>query len=174
MLLPMTKRRTSGISIERIVSGGQTGVDRGALDAAMALGIPHGGWCPRGRLAEDGVIPARYLLTETRSAQYRHRTERNVADSDGTLIVFRRTLSGGTALTRQIALRLAKPLCMIDLDLEVDVAATRDWVEQHQIRVLNVAGPRESSWPGVGAQTTALITMLLGGPPRSRSLQESS
>src|SRR5688572_12994856 len=99
----MTTRRKS--SVQRIVSGGQTGVDRGALDAAIALGIEHGGWCPRGRLAEDGQIPRRYQLTETKTSKYRERTERNVLDSDGTLILFRALLSGGTELTRRLAVQ---------------------------------------------------------------------
>lgn len=90
---------TAWRGVRRIVSGGQTGVDRAALDVAMQLSIEHGGWCPRGRLAEDGTIPSRYDLRETRSAKYHVRTERNVVDSDATLILYRKSLTGGTLLT---------------------------------------------------------------------------
>ncbi|MBC7855224.1 MAG: hypothetical protein IAF94_17475, partial [Pirellulaceae bacterium] len=87
-----------GTLVRKIVSGGQTGVDRGALIAAIELGIEHGGYCPRGRLAEDGVIEARFQLTQTDSAAYHIRTEKNVVESSGTLIVYRGLLVGGTAL----------------------------------------------------------------------------
>ena len=93
----------------KIISGGQTGVDRGALDAAIALGVPHGGWCPHGRLAEDGIIPARYQLRQTDSPEYHVRTEKNVQDSDATLILYRGEMKGGTKLTWQLAERHAKP-----------------------------------------------------------------
>ncbi len=91
--------RLATLPIAKIISGGQTGVDRAALDVAIELELPCGGWCPRGRLAEDGTVPDRYPLQETRSAEYAERTERNVIDSDGTLIIATRPLTGGTALT---------------------------------------------------------------------------
>ncbi len=93
---------------EKIVSGGQTGVDRAALDAALALGVPCGGWCPRGRRAEDGEIPARYPLRETPLPTYEQRTEWNVRDADGTLVLTRGPASGGTALTLALAERLGR------------------------------------------------------------------
>ncbi|MEM8679348.1 MAG: putative molybdenum carrier protein, partial [Planctomycetota bacterium] len=97
------------LSLDKVVSGGQTGVDRGALDAAIYLGLPHGGWCPRGRLAEDGVIPARYELQETTAPQYAVRTEKNVIDSDATLILHSGPLSGGTKYTRAMAEKHQRP-----------------------------------------------------------------
>jgi hypothetical protein len=101
--------------ISKIVSGGQTGADRGGLDAAIQLGIPHGGWCPKGRKAEDGVIPAIYLLVETDSADYRIRTEKNVVDSDATAVFTSGELSGGSKLTADFAEMHGKPWRHIDL-----------------------------------------------------------
>ncbi|NOX53670.1 MAG: molybdenum cofactor carrier [Planctomycetes bacterium] len=128
--------------MKKIVSGGQTGVDRAALDAALDAGFPCGGWCPRGRLAEDGRIPDRYPLSETPSTRYAERTEWNVRDSDGTLILTAGPLTGGTALTRTLAQNHAKPLFVLDLRRDVDMAAVLDWIERHGIQVLNIAGPR--------------------------------
>ena len=132
-------------SVEKIVSGGQTGVDQGALNAALELGLEHGGWCPRGRIAEDGTIPARFALKESHSAKYAVRTRQNVVDSDGTLILYRGELSGGTALTRRLAMRHGRPLFLVDLDQPLDLDLVRSWLDDHQIRILNVAGPRESN-----------------------------
>ena len=143
--------------VRRIVSGGQTGVDRGALDAAIELGIEHGGWCPRGRLAEDGSIPAGYQLTETSSGEYWVRTERNVLDSDGTLILYQRSLSGGTELTHRMALKHGKPDLPLDLLKSPDPAAARDWIRSNKIAVLNVAGPRETSSPGIARSATQFL-----------------
>ena len=95
--------------ISKIISGGQTGVDRAALDVARAMGIPHGGWVPRGRRAEDGIIPAKYQMKEMPTESYAERTEQNVIDSDGTLIISRATLTGGTQLTRSLANAWANP-----------------------------------------------------------------
>ena len=135
--------------IERIVSGGQTGVDRAALDAATALGIPCGGWCPRGRKAEDGWIDPRYPLRETPSADYPQRTEWNVRDSDGTLVLTRGRPSGGTALTIALARRHGRPVLVIDLEQDADPAGVQRWAERENVAVLNVAGPRESLQPGI-------------------------
>ncbi|MCH8043271.1 MAG: putative molybdenum carrier protein [Planctomycetes bacterium] len=151
--------------LQKIVSGGQSGVDRGALDAAIAAGFPHGGWCPRGRLAEDGPIDRRYQLTETESAQYAVRTERNVLDSDATLILSAGVLSGGTLLTQQLAQQHDKPLLVVDLTVKLDgpldVQEARQFVSIHDVCVLNVAGPRESGSPGISARAAQFVTRLL-------------
>lgn len=147
--------------LERIVSGGQTGVDRGALDAAMACGIACSGWCPRGRRAEDGRIPDRYPLQETGSPDYRERTERNVIDSDGTLVIARGALSGGTALTRAIAQQLGRPCLVVDLDAAPPLERVVEWVRGHDVRILNVAGPRESQRPGIQEAARRLVAELV-------------
>ena len=152
------------MAIEKIISGGQTGVDRGALDAALEAAFPCGGWCPCGRRAEDGVIPARYPLLEVARTDYPERTQRNVRDSDGTLIVYRRTLSGGTRLTAEVCRREHKPLQLIDADQTDPVCAAQtvaDFVTREGIRVLNVAGPRSSGWPGAQAFSRAVVGELL-------------
>jgi hypothetical protein len=133
-----------------MVSGGQTGVDRGALDAALSLGVPCGGWCPEGRLAEDGVIPARYPLTELRGAGYEERTDRNVEDSDGTLVITFGRASGGTARTIEICEKLGRPHLVVDATtvlLEDAVSEAERFVREEDIRQLNVAGPRASGEP---------------------------
>ena len=141
----------------KIVSGGQTGVDRGALDAAIALGIPHGGWCPQGRLAEDGPIPLEYKLTETDSADYAVRTEQNVLDSDATLILCRGRPSGGTELTRRLALRHEKPLLVVDLEVPAEFGSVRRWLSETPVGTLNVAGPRESQSPGISVRACEFL-----------------
>ena len=129
----------------------------------MVLGLTHGGWCPRGRLAEDGRIPDRYALDETRSAKYAFRTEQNVLDSDGTLILFRQQMQGGTDLTRRIATKHNKPFLAVNLDEEEEVDHVRTWLAENTVYVLNVAGPRESSHPGIAVATEAFIRELLAG-----------
>ena len=148
--------------VRRIISGGQTGVDRGALDAAIFLGIDHGGWCPRGRLAEDGLIPSRYELTETDSAKYPVRTAQNVIDSDGTLILYECELQGGTSLTLRLAKEHGKPCLAIDLASPLDTELACGWIADHAISVLNIAGPRESSAPGITDAARSFIVQLLG------------
>lgn len=148
----------------RIVSGGQTGVDRAALDAARALGIPHGGWCPKGRRAEDGPIPAEYALQETESGQYAVRTERNVLDADATLILSFGRPSGGTALTLELARRHGRPVWVADLahgEPDELVAGLRSWLEATQVGVLNVAGPRASKHPQVYPRARTLLEAAL-------------
>lgn len=150
-----------GMHLERIISGGQTGVDRAGLDAAMALGIPHGGWCPRGRRAEDGIIPSRYVLAEHSSADYAPRTVQNVLDADGTMVLCVGTPTGGTLLTCQVARQHRRPLLVVDLDQLPPPEAVRSWLEEHKIRVLNVAGPRESQSPGIGQRARAYLMQVL-------------
>lgn len=144
-----------------IVSGGQTGVDRAALDSALALGLAVGGWCPLGRRAEDGPIPGLYPLRETPTQDYGQRTEWNVRDSDATLILSRGRLTGGSARTAEHAHRLGRPLLTLDLDAAPDPALAADWVRRQGVRVLNVAGPRESGAPGIYAQALGWLETLL-------------
>lgn len=157
----MNPSQPIALALQRIVSGGQTGVDRGALDAALDLDIPHGGWCPRGRRAEDGRIPSRYRLREMRTADYAQRTEQNVLDSDATLILHGGTLSGGTALTHRLCVRHGRPYLVLDPTHETALATARGWLADQQVRVLNVAGPRESSCPGIGQVTREFLARLL-------------
>jgi hypothetical protein len=144
---------------EQIISGGQTGVDRGALDAAVELGIPHGGWCPKGRRAEDGVIPSVYQLSENESPEYAARTERNVLESDATLILCRGRPTGGTALTLWLAQRYGRPHLVVDLD-HPSPTQVRRWLASVRPATLNVAGPRESTAPEVAAQARDLLVEL--------------
>jgi hypothetical protein len=133
----------------KIVSGGQTGVDRGALDAALAADLPCGAWCPADRRAEDGPIPQRYPLMSLPGAAYRERTRQNVIDSDGTVILFYESLSGGTKVTRDFCVREKKPFVVLDAKLISESAAATAivrFIEENEIQVLNVAGPRASGW----------------------------
>jgi hypothetical protein len=149
----------------KIISGGQTGVDRAALDVALAVGLPCGGWCPKGRRAEDGPVPERYPLQETASASYPRRTAANVRDSDGTLVLTHGRPDRGTALTMRLAARYRKPLLILDLAEEPAPGQVLQWAEARQVRVLNVAGPRESSQPGVYEQARRFLRAAL--PPAS-------
>ena len=151
--------------VREVWSGGQTGVDRAALDAALAVGVSTGGWVPRGRLAEDGTIPATYPgLRETPSADYAERTTWNVRDCDATLILHHGALSGGSAFTRDEAIRLGKPHLALDLDgLTPDAALTaaRDWLAGFAGSRLNVAGPRASGASVIYDRARALLVALL-------------
>lgn len=147
----------------KIVSGGQTGVDRAALDVAIFLEIEHGGWCPHGRRAEDGRIPARYFLKQTRARDYSVRTEKNVVESDGTLILFHRGMAGGTELTRKMTLKHRRPVLCIDLETATDVQETQflQWIDKHHVKVLNVAGPRESTCTGIAKLAERFLVTAL-------------
>ncbi|MBV9109806.1 MAG: putative molybdenum carrier protein [Gemmatimonadetes bacterium] len=147
----------------KIVSGGQAGVDRAALDVALELGIPCAGWCPAGRWAEDGPIDARYPLVATPSADPAERTEWNVRDSDATLLLTSGGESPGTALTREIARRLGKPVYVLHAGSLEDVGMFRRWLQVAGVRTLNVAGPRESESPGIYAEAMRVLRALLGG-----------
>ena len=155
----------------KIVSGAQTGVDRGALDAALEHGADCGGWCPEGRLAEDGVVPDRYPVRALPGAGYVERTLENVIDSDGTLIVYEKRYDGGTELTAEFCAEHERPLLCLDLALTAPAEAGRQAVEfirAHGIAVLNVAGPRASKWPQGQEQARQVIAAALdavAGPP---------
>ncbi|MFO1519669.1 MAG: putative molybdenum carrier protein [bacterium] len=147
--------------VKKVVSGGQTGVDRAALDAAMELQIPCGGFCPRGRLAEDGKIPEKYLLQETKTEVYEERTRKNVADSDGTLVFTRGQASGGTAYTIETALTSGKPVWIVDLEKPFSLQEIAEWMDRNFVRTLNVAGPRESGAPGIYEEAKAILKRIL-------------
>ena len=136
-------------------------MDRAALDVALAVGLPCGGWCPKGRKAEDGVIAARYPLQETPSAEYAQRTEWNVRDSDGTLVLTRGQPTGGTAQTVEVAARLGKPCLVLDLDAHPGAGAVRAWAKEQAVKVLNIAGPRESKTPGIYALAVPFLHQVL-------------
>lgn len=150
----------AAFALEQVVSGGQTGVDRAALDVALELGIPCGGWCPKGRLAEDGPIAERYPLRETRSARYSRRTLWNVRDSDATLIIALGAPSGGTAYTVHAAQELERPFLVVPPDV-ARVDEVLEWLVENLVTVLNVAGPRESGAPGIYVQSRTLLRALL-------------
>lgn len=147
----------------QIISGGQTGVDRAALDAALASGVPCGGWCPAGRRAEDGVIPLRYPLSELPGGGYDERTHRNVEDSDATLIIAFGRASGGTARTLEFCQQLGRPHLIVDAaSVPLDEALRRavQFVTEGGLRRLNVAGPRASGAPRACAYAYALVRDL--------------
>jgi hypothetical protein len=148
----------------KIISGGQTGVDRAALEWALASGVPHGGWYPKGRKAEDGVVPPQFQLKETGSENHSVRTRRNVRDSGGTVIFSQSSeLSGGTRETAEIAKEIGKPLLHLMSSLEVNEAATRlnAFIKAHNVVVLNVAGPRGSEEPETGRFVKAVLSHAL-------------
>ncbi|CCO25330.1 conserved protein of unknown function [Maridesulfovibrio hydrothermalis AM13 = DSM 14728] len=143
-----------------IISGGQTGVDRGALDAAIASGLPHRGWCPKGRIAEDGPIPFIYNMQEMADGQYWKRTEKNVLDSDGTLVFPGSCESRGTALTIRLAQKHGKPIAVVSLDSADAGQTVAAWINAEGVKSMNVAGPRESGAPGISARTKKFLVDL--------------
>jgi len=157
--------KSGSIALERIVSGGQTGADRAALDVATTLGLEAGGWVPKGRRAEDGRIPARYAgLVETDTDAYEHRTALNVRDSDATLIFSFGEPRGGTGLTLTLARSSGKPHLVVDLATTAAAQAAervRDWLVATSVRVLNVAGSRASSEPRIAPAVAAVLTAAL-------------
>jgi len=152
-LSPTAKLKSTSLGaslrIERIVSGGQTGVDRAALDVAIELQIPHGGWCPLGRIAEDGLIPDRYQLEEHTSPKYSDRTKRNVIDSDATLVLYSSILEGGTFKTFRYAESIGKQCLKIRLSHAGRIERVSEWLEKANARTLNIAGPRASKEPEI-------------------------
>lgn len=163
---------------ELIISGGQTGADQGALDAALKLQHPCGGYCPKGRKSEKGPIPPRYPMQELKSASYPPRTKANVKRADGTLIFTYGSPSGGTLLTVEYARNMQKPFYIIDFyqnnphrndfqkpDFKKHIATRlqqiREWGRENKVYILNVAGPRESDHPGTREMVAEIIYKLL-------------
>lgn len=147
----------------KIISGGQTGADQAALDVAIALDMDYGGWLPRGRKTENGPLPKTYRLKELQSHRYRDRTERNVIDSDGTLVCSFGPLTGGSALTAAFAVKHDRPLLHIDceqLNHYRGVAAVERWLRSHKVQVLNVAGPRASGEPRIYQAVKTLLSAV--------------
>jgi hypothetical protein len=152
------------MALAKIVSGGQAGVDRGALDAALDAGFPCGGWAPEGRAAEDGRIPERYPVQELAGAGYEKRTLQNVLDSDGTAILHSGALRGGTRQTMLHCVEHGKPFELVDATRTAPRDAAlklADFVERNRLSVLNVAGPRASKWRGAYAYVYATVKKLL-------------
>ena len=150
-------KKSEKFMLEKIVSGAQTGADRGGLDAALAKGVPIGGWIPKGRKAEDGIVPEKYVgLVEMTSSSYKKRTEQNVIDSDATLILtlnVEGAVTGGTKKTAEFARMHGRPCVFVVVSPEVVNPTHLDmalrFLVENRVRVLNVAGPRESKQPGV-------------------------
>jgi hypothetical protein len=143
---PATKRAERQV---KIISGGQTGVDRAALDVALKRKIDCGGWCPAGRLDEIGRIPDRYPLKELQHGGFTERTLQNVKDSDGTVILYSVQLSGGTEQTVRFCVEQERPHQLIDaskISTEEAARSIANLVRKHKIDILNVAGPRQSEW----------------------------
>ena len=150
--------------LKKIVSGGQTGADRAALDAAIEMGIEHGGWVPKGRKAEDGPVDEKYHLKEMKTSSYKARTEQNILDSDATLIVSHGKLTGGSALTKKLAEKHSRPCLHIDLRATNPFSALKAvcyWIEHNNVEVLNVAGPRLSKDPQIYEATLTLIKNII-------------
>lgn len=150
--------------LKKIVSGGQTGADRAALDLAIEKGIPHGGWIPQGRLTENGPLPEKYSLHEMPTSDYSKRTERNVIDSDATLIISHGPLSGGSAYTLKMAGKHHRPCLHLDLEevpLEEAASTLSAWLSSKGIEILNVAGPRASQDPWSYEDTRRVLEVAL-------------
>ncbi len=156
--------RDGMVMVKRIISGGQTGVDQAALDAAIACGVSHGGWLPAGRKTEAGPLPTRYSLIEMQTRSYRERTRKNVMEADATLIISRGQLTGGSALTAAIATELQKPCLHIDLDLHNHLTAAtiaKRWLLDNSTNILNVAGTRASSDEAIYRDAFRLVMDVL-------------
>jgi hypothetical protein len=162
--------------IKKIISGGQTGADRAAIDFAIEYNIPHGGWIPKGRKAEDGRLPEKYQLKEMPTGSYSKRTEKNILDSDGTLIIAHGQLTGGSALTREFAKQLRKSWIHLDMK-ELSLSEASDmlqvWIKKNKVNVLNVAGPRESKDPMIYEATFALLESALAKERNNNDVQSS-
>lgn len=150
--------------IKKIVSGGQTGADQAALDLAIKLGFPHGGWIPKGRITENGPLPERYHLQEMADDSYSSRTRQNVIDSDGTLIISHGELTGGSDYTQHMAIEHHRACLHIDLNTTNVSAGSkkiRGWLDKNKIKVLNVAGPRASKDPLIYDSVSSILEKVL-------------
>jgi len=152
--------------VDKVVSGGQTGADRAALDFALENGIDHSGYVPAGRIAEDGPVAAKYGgLTETASTDPAERTRLNVLSSDGTIVVTQGPLAGGTLMTAEYARSMKKPLLHIDLlidDQETAAAKAREWLRLTECRIVNIAGPRASEDADIYGKVRSFLEVLFG------------
>ena len=153
----------------KIISGGQTGVDRAVLDFALENNIPCGGWCPKGRKAEDGVIPNFYPLIETTSEEYGFRTQKNVQDSDGTLVLYLNNPDRGTDITQEFCKTENKPILQVILSKWLNYKLIHGWIISNNIKILNIAGPRESNEPGVYYATLQFLKNLFDHIRKSNS-----
>ena len=151
--------------MRKVISGGQTGADRGGLDAALDLDFPHGGWCPYGRRAEDGRIPDRYELVETASTSYKVRTRLNITESEGTVIFVRGQVSQGSALTSEYATWHKKPWLLVDLaavpSRDAAILKVSRFIAENEVEVLNIAGSRESVSPGIQEEVRSIMRRVL-------------
>jgi len=162
--------------VKKIISGGQTGADRAALDFAIKHRIPHGGWVPKGRIAEDGVLPKKYRLTQMPTESYQKRTEMNVIGSDGTVIFSHGRLTGGSAYTKTMASKHAKPYLHLYLDKDDIFQAALlmlEWIDQNEIKTLNVAGPRASKDPKIYEKVSGVLKSALILEEKRRELSRS-
>ncbi len=137
------------MTIHKIISGGQSGVDRSALDFSLQNNINCGGWCPNGRWAEDGIIPSKYPLVETVETETIYRTMKNIESSNGTLILYNKSMDKGTKQTLNYAQKLNVPVLNIDLSKKISENILQNWIRTHKLKTLNIAGPRESNSPGI-------------------------
>ena len=149
---------------KKIISGGQTGVDRAALDACLEANFPCGGWCPAGRKAEDGEIPSNYPLQEIWSINYDDRTRKNIRDADATLIIYEGKLSGGTMLTHNFAKEIGKPVFLFIVSpffIDEQLEQLLHFLEINQVETLNIAGPRASQWPKAYESSFIITSQLI-------------
>jgi len=153
--------------LEKVITGGQAGVDRALLDVALDLGINCGGWCPAGRLADDGPIPDRYPLTETADNDHTVRTENNVLNSDATLMINRGELHGGTLYAVELAKHRGKHWLVVDVDAPGAAFEISGWIQSNNIKTLHIGGPREVSCPGIYAAAKDLLAKVLVDVPHS-------
>ena len=169
MIMPGPRRQAAYLGLRKVVSGGQSGVDRAALDAALAAGLVIGGWCPRGRSAEDGQIHSRYPLQPAPLVRPCCRTLLNMRDSDGTLVLVRSRPKGGTALTAR-ALGGVRPRLVQDPTMVGSLRRTRWWLIRYDIGCLNVGGPRASEDPAMHDLARRFLDALFQSAPHIRQI----